>query len=107
MERSTCLCSLKSPPPAKLPKQLEREIENRLNARYMRSPQVTVFVREFNSQRVTVEGAVKTPGVLGAARQRHAAASDRQERRIGRQHGGELCRRFPHGGWRADDVGDV
>jgi polysaccharide export outer membrane protein len=48
----------------KSPSQLEREIETRLNARYMKSPQVTVFVKEYNSQRVTVEGAVKTPGVF-------------------------------------------
>jgi polysaccharide export outer membrane protein len=44
--------------------ELERDIQSRLNARYMRSPQVTVFVKEYYSQRVTVEGAVKTPGVL-------------------------------------------
>jgi polysaccharide export outer membrane protein len=46
------------------PSQLEREIQTRLNARYLKSPQVTVFVKEYNSQRVTVEGAVKTPGVF-------------------------------------------
>lgn len=44
--------------------QLEREIASRLNARYMKSPQVTVFVKEYNSQRVTVSGAVKAPGVF-------------------------------------------
>src|SRR5262249_178690 len=27
------------------------------------SPQVTVYVKEYNSQRVTIEGAVKKPGV--------------------------------------------
>jgi polysaccharide export outer membrane protein len=48
----------------KSPSQLEREIQTRLNARYMKAPQVTVFVKEYNSQRVTVEGAVKTPGVF-------------------------------------------
>jgi polysaccharide export outer membrane protein len=48
----------------KSPSQLEREIQTQLNARYMKSPQVTVFVKEYNSQRVTVEGAVKTPGVF-------------------------------------------
>jgi len=48
----------------KSPAQLEREIQTRLNARYMKAPQVTVFVKEYNSQRVTVEGAVKTPGVF-------------------------------------------
>lgn len=46
------------------PSQVEREVEKRLDARYMKSPQVTVFVREFNSQRVTVEGAVRSPGVF-------------------------------------------
>lgn len=44
--------------------QLEREIASRLNARYMKSPQVTVFVKEYNSQRVTVSGAVRSPGVF-------------------------------------------
>lgn len=52
------------PAAGKTASQLEREIENRLNARFMRSSQVTVFVREFNSQRVTVEGAVKAPTVV-------------------------------------------
>nr|WP_246720733.1 polysaccharide biosynthesis/export family protein [Methylocystis sp. H4A] len=48
----------------KSPSQLEREIAARLNTRYTKSAQVTVFVKEYNSQRVTVEGAVKTPGVF-------------------------------------------
>ncbi|HMK90973.1 MAG TPA: polysaccharide biosynthesis/export family protein, partial [Methylocystis sp.] len=43
--------------------QVERELASRLGATYMRNPQVNVYVKEFNSQRVTVEGAVKTPGV--------------------------------------------
>ncbi len=34
-----------------------------LGKRYLRSPQVTVYVKEYNSQRVTVEGAVRRPGV--------------------------------------------
>ena len=29
----------------------------------MENPQVTVFVKEYKSQRVTVEGAVREPGV--------------------------------------------
>lgn len=41
----------------------ERELAGRLGARYLQSPQVTVFVKEYNSQRVTMEGAVKKPGV--------------------------------------------
>jgi len=48
----------------KSPSQLEREITTRLNARYTKSAQVTVFVKEFNSQRVTIQGAVKSPGVF-------------------------------------------
>ncbi len=48
----------------KSPSQLEREIALRLDARYIKSPQVSVFVKEYNSQRVTVSGAVKTPGVF-------------------------------------------
>jgi polysaccharide biosynthesis/export protein len=43
--------------------QLERDLQQRLGAKFLRSPQVTVFVKESNSQRVTVEGSVKTSGV--------------------------------------------
>jgi polysaccharide biosynthesis/export protein len=42
---------------------VERELTAKLGAKYLRSPQVTVFVKEFNSQRITVEGAVKKPGI--------------------------------------------
>jgi polysaccharide export outer membrane protein len=52
------------PAAGKSPSQLEKELQGRLNARYMKSAQVTVFVKEYNSQRVTVEGAVKSPGVF-------------------------------------------
>src|SRR3984957_11290159 len=44
--------------------QLEHELAQRLGGAYIRSPQVTVFVREYNSQRVTVEGSVKNSGVF-------------------------------------------
>jgi polysaccharide export outer membrane protein len=47
----------------KTPQDLERDLTQRLGARYLQSPQVSVFVREYNSQRVTVEGAVKSPGI--------------------------------------------
>jgi polysaccharide export outer membrane protein len=43
--------------------ELEREIAAKLEAGYLQSPQVTVFVKEFTSQRVTMEGAVKKPGI--------------------------------------------
>jgi polysaccharide export outer membrane protein len=45
-----------------------RDVENKLatllGEKYLQKPQVTVFVKEYNSQRVTVEGAVKRPGVF-------------------------------------------
>ncbi|HWT17203.1 MAG TPA: polysaccharide biosynthesis/export family protein [Patescibacteria group bacterium] len=43
--------------------ELEVKIAARLEAQYLQSPQVTVFVKEFSSQRLTVEGAVKQPGI--------------------------------------------
>ena len=43
--------------------EIERTLQARLGARYLKNPQVTVFVKEFNSQRITVEGSVKKPGV--------------------------------------------
>jgi polysaccharide biosynthesis/export protein len=44
-------------------REIERDIQSRLSARYMKSPQVTVFIKEYNSARVTLEGAVRAPGV--------------------------------------------
>lgn len=43
---------------------IERDLVKRLGAKYLQKPQVTVFVKEYNSQRITVEGAVKKPGVF-------------------------------------------
>jgi protein involved in polysaccharide export with SLBB domain len=43
--------------------ELERDLTRRLGAKYLRDPHVTVLVREYNSQRVTVSGAVKSSGV--------------------------------------------
>jgi len=44
--------------------ELESEIAGKLGERYLQSPQVSVFVKEATSQRVTVEGAVATPGMV-------------------------------------------
>jgi polysaccharide export outer membrane protein len=44
--------------------EVERDLQARLGAKYLKSPQVTVYVKEFNSQRVTVQGAVRKPGVF-------------------------------------------
>jgi polysaccharide export outer membrane protein len=47
----------------KTSQQLERDLVKKYGGKYLQSPQVTVSVREYNSQRVTIEGAVKKPGV--------------------------------------------
>lgn len=44
--------------------ELEAELAKKLSAGFLQDPQVSVFVKEFTSQRVTVEGAVKTPGIF-------------------------------------------
>lgn len=44
--------------------EIERDIAARLGAKYLQNPQVTVYVKEYNSQRVTIEGSVKKPGVF-------------------------------------------
>jgi polysaccharide biosynthesis/export protein len=44
--------------------QIERDIAAKLEATYLQSPQVSVFVKEYNSQRITVDGAVKKPGIF-------------------------------------------
>lgn len=43
--------------------ELERSLKAKLSTKYFQNPQVTVFVKEYNSQRVTVEGSVQKPGV--------------------------------------------
>ena len=43
--------------------EVERDLTAKLGAEYLQNPQVTVFVKEYNSQNVTVSGAIKKPGV--------------------------------------------
>ena len=43
--------------------ELERDIAKKLEATYLQSPQVSVFVKEYNSQKITVDGAVMKPGI--------------------------------------------
>ena len=43
--------------------ELEAKIAKSLDANFLQNPQVTVFVKEFTSQRVTLEGAVRKPGI--------------------------------------------
>jgi polysaccharide biosynthesis/export protein len=48
----------------KTARELEKELTTLLGAKYLQKPQVSVLIKEFNSQRVTVEGAVRKPGVF-------------------------------------------
>lgn len=44
--------------------EVERELTQKLGAKYLQSPQVSVYVKEFNSQNVTIDGAIRKPGVF-------------------------------------------
>lgn len=48
-------------------REIEQVLTAKLGARYLQNPQISVFVKEHNSQRITVEGAVKKPGVIAMA----------------------------------------
>ncbi|HAS51408.1 MAG TPA: hypothetical protein DCS21_06560 [Gammaproteobacteria bacterium] len=43
--------------------ELEAELSTRLAKDFLQNPQVSIFIKEYTSQRVTVEGAVKKPGI--------------------------------------------
>jgi len=43
--------------------EVEEQIRAKLGERYLQNPQVSVSVEEFTSQRVVVDGAVRSPGV--------------------------------------------
>src|SRR6516162_1470508 len=45
------------------PQEVERSVEESLKQKYINDPHVTVFVREYASQPVSVIGAVKMPGI--------------------------------------------
>lgn len=51
----------------KTAREVEQILTKSLGAKYLQRPQITVFVKEHNSQRVTIEGAVKKPGVYPIA----------------------------------------
>jgi polysaccharide export outer membrane protein len=44
--------------------ELQHELNAKLGAKYLQNPQVTVTVKQYNSSRVTISGAVKSPGVF-------------------------------------------
>lgn len=52
-----------TPAAGKTTQDLERALAAKLGAQYLQNPQVTVLVKEYNSQKVTVSGAVRKPGV--------------------------------------------
>jgi polysaccharide export outer membrane protein len=43
--------------------ELEKELMELYGKSYLQNPQITVFIKEFTSQRVTLEGAVKSAGI--------------------------------------------
>jgi polysaccharide biosynthesis/export protein len=47
----------------KTAKELEQTLVRKLGAKYLHDPQVTVLVKEYNSQRVTISGSIKSSGV--------------------------------------------
>ena len=53
-----------TPAAGKTAQELQKDLNSRLGAKYLQNPQTTVTVKEFNSNRVTVSGAVKSPGVF-------------------------------------------
>ncbi len=44
--------------------ELEAELARKYAEGYLQNPQVSVFVKEYTSQRITVEGAVTRPGIF-------------------------------------------
>lgn len=42
--------------------ELEKRVTQLLEEKYLQNPQVTIFIREYQSKRVSVLGAVQTPG---------------------------------------------
>lgn len=43
--------------------EVEQDVTAQLGEKYLQNPQVTVFIKEYNARRVTVDGSVKKPGV--------------------------------------------
>jgi polysaccharide export outer membrane protein len=52
-----------TPAAGKTAEELQRDLTSRLGAKYLQNPQVTVLVKEYNSARVTISGAITKPGV--------------------------------------------
>jgi polysaccharide export outer membrane protein len=52
------------PAAGRTPSELQAAIRDRLREKYLHNPQVSLFVHEHKSQRISVIGAVRTPGVF-------------------------------------------
>jgi len=44
--------------------EIEERIASRYAEKYLQNPQVSVFIKEFTSERITIEGAVARPGIF-------------------------------------------
>jgi polysaccharide export outer membrane protein len=44
--------------------QIEERIASRYSEKYLQNPQVSIFIKEFTSERITIEGAVGHPGIF-------------------------------------------
>ncbi|MGI9523005.1 MAG: polysaccharide biosynthesis/export family protein, partial [Hyphomicrobiaceae bacterium] len=45
-------------------RDVEQDLTQKLGAKYLQNPQVTVLLKEYNSQRATIGGQVRKPGVF-------------------------------------------
>src|SRR5262249_12235640 len=52
------------PVAGKTSQEVERDLTAKLGAKYLQNPQVTAYVKEYNSQQVTIEGAGQKPGTF-------------------------------------------
>jgi polysaccharide biosynthesis/export protein len=47
--------------------EIEQRIAARYSEKYLQNPQVSVFIREFTTERITIEGAIAHPGIFPLA----------------------------------------
>ena len=45
------------------PLELQQKISNRLSEKYLKDPQITIFIKEFQNQPISVIGSVEKPGI--------------------------------------------
>jgi polysaccharide biosynthesis/export protein len=46
------------------PQEIEQLIASRYSEKYLQNPQVSIFIKEFTTDRITIEGAVGKPGIF-------------------------------------------